>query len=271
MPAKFGTMGWLKEATDQEYADLIKYLLKEVSSARKKGMNLQWGHISDEVGSNLSSALRLLEEVDLSSAYTRWQVSRILFHRFEDIMRRCAYYARSGDTALKANSSNTFAIRGQALSIKNKSQKIVATANKNPDISSYSLYSNFAPRQRELSAAPNIGDKTHIASVDALIADIQKLSQQTKTLSLNSEEKYFVEQIFKEYVPHVVNAAAQLTNVTRVKRSQAEKQFVEQLSLVQAKLVTILKEHTTVTMNAVTSQTDFLRKALDQSKKGLTV
>jgi hypothetical protein len=86
-------------------------------------------------------------------------------------------------------------------------------------------------------------------------------------LQLTAEDKYFVEQVKEDYLPAIALATMRIQSASAEAQVEANKNFTEQLNLIQKRLETIIRESEQKVLAEVRAQTLFLEAS---NKKELT-
>jgi hypothetical protein len=115
--------------------------------------------------------------------------------------------------------------------------------------------------------------QTSLPGLNSQIDKVKSLVLVAKASPLETEEKYFLQQIEEDYLPNIVSTGVNIRNASENIKKEAQVQFLKQLNSIETELMNIIDGAASKMLQGATIQTNFLETKLgkSQGKGELTV
>jgi hypothetical protein len=258
--SKFGSLRWCLQLNDEEWAVFFTSVGKQGAEALKTSQVHTSYYSSDSADGYIRSLRKHMGSVSKyphASGYQKYKAWKTTFKTILPLLQIMQSY---GKELVPEKYTDRLKASFQVLSKWEKNQ-IEQTAKQKQAEGSIlkELQSSFVETVAPLQKLPT--------GLTKPFEYIMALHTKASQLQLTAENKYFVEQVKDDYLPAIALATMRIQSASEEAQAEANKNFTEQLSLIQKRLETIIRESEQKVLADVRAQTLFLEAS---NKKELT-
>jgi len=256
--SKFGSLRWCLQLTDEEWAAFFTSVGEQGAGILKDsnfGYSNNWS--AADYARSIQSHMKSVSNYPNASTYQKYVAWRMTFKS----ILPCLQAIQSYETE-EVPSKYSYKLRIIFPMLKNWKMKQVERAAKQERTEGTILkeiQNTFVETVAPLEKLPT--------GLMKPFESIMALHTKAIELQLTAEDKYFVEQVKEDYLPAIALATMRIQSASAEAQAEANKNFTEQLSLIQKRLETIIRESEQKVLAEVRAQTLFLEAS---NKKELT-
>jgi hypothetical protein len=258
--SKFGSLRWCLQLTDEEWTAFFISVGKQGAEVIKSS-RVHYSYYSswsaDEYIRSLKKHMSNVSEYPQTSGYQKYKVWKTTFKTILPVLQIMQSY---GEETVPEKYTDRLETSFQILAKWQKKQIEQAAKQKQAEGSILKeLQSSFVETVAPLQKLP--------AGLTKPFEAVMALHTKAIELQLTAEDKYFVEQVKEDYLPAIALATMRIQSASAEAQVEANKNFTEQLNLIQKRLETIIRESEQKVLAEVRAQTLFLEAS---NKKELT-
>lgn len=261
-----GSFHWYLNASPEEFESAVKHLQSVAAdyltgyyniSQKPRTSYLKYKHMDPELAEDLKTALSYFYIIDrtvrrqflttnLSSLKKQYRIFTYFANVLEQVRTRT--HAKDWDDSYSI-SSRVKTYRREIAQERTSQQASRET------IAGWKPASFTLESKREAER-----ESTGYSSVDKALLSIAELHKAAADCALNGEEKYFIEQVHKTYVPEIIAGAKATRAAAEDVTEKAEAQLSQQCSVLIARLNAIIAEASQRALDGIATQTEFLNE-----------
>lgn len=257
--SKFGSLRWCLQLTDEEWAAFFTSVGVQGAEALKLSRIYSdyslW--TKDDYVRSLQTYMDNISKNPQAGVYEKYKVWKITFKKILPLLQIIQSY---GEESIPEKYIDHLRLSFGVLSnwekarIEKRARQKQAEGNILKELQS-SFVETVAPLQKLPTGL--------MKPFEYIMALHAKASQ----LQLAAEDQHFVEQVKEDYLPAIAIASMRIQSASAEAQAEANKNFTEQLNLIQKRLDTIIHESEQKVLAEVRAQTNFLEAS---NKKELT-
>lgn len=261
-----GSFHWYLNASSEEFESAVKHLQSVATdyltgyynvSQKPRTSYLKYKHMDPELAENLKIALsyfytidrtvrRRLLKTNLSSLKKQYRIFTYFANVLEGVRTRT--HAKDWDDSY--NISNRVKMYRHEIAQERTSQQASRETIAGWKPTSFALEPKREGKR----------ESTGYSSVDKALLSIAKLHKAATDCALNGEEQYFIEQVYKTYVPEIIAGAKATRAASEDVTEKAEAQLSQQCSVLITRLNAIISEASQRALDGIATQTEFLNE-----------
>ena len=256
--SKFGSLSWFLKLNEEEWSAFLLSLGKQGSEVLKNANLSSYATWTvEDYARSIESYMKDASGYFDASLYQKYKLWRLLFKTVLPCLQITQSYGKN-ETPRKYVEQLQIGF-GFLLSWKNQQIARRVQQERTKSTILKELQSSFVETVAPLQKLPS--------GLLKPFEEIMVLHTTASQLQLTAEDAYFVEQVKEDYLPTIALASVRIQTASEDTQAEAKKNFTEQLSLIQKRLETIIRDAEKKVLAEVRAQTLFLEAS---NKKELT-